>query len=136
MKSLLKEKILLEEPEDEVLPDVVPEEPIEISTEVLPEEQPEIMENAISSLITGELTSVYSNIDTLKSIIATIALEAPERQDLIDIFNELVNERTIHVGMLQQALELVDGEHKSLVDTGAEEASAIASEPANELEDK
>lgn len=147
MKDLLKERIALEEPvdvlteadenkaseeEEKVLPDAIPEEPIVVPTE--PEIPAEIETNALSGLITGELTNVYSNIDSLKSIVSTIAAEFPERQDVIDILNTLIDERTMHVGMLQQALELVDGKHKELVDAGEEKGTAIAGEPANELE--
>ena len=142
MKSLLKDKITLEEPsdalleaegEEEVLPPAEPEEPIVISTE--PEISSEVEVNALSGLITGELTGTYSNIESLKSIVTTVALEFPERQDIVDILNSIIDERTMHIGMLQQALELVDGKHAELVDAGEEKSTAIAGEPeANELD--
>ncbi len=140
MKNLLKDKITLEEPTDtlleeegevEVLPPAEPKEPIEVSTEV-PEE---VKTDALSGLITSELTNTYSNIENLKGIVTTIALEYPERQDIVDILNSIIDERTIHIGMLQQALELVDGKHAELVDAGEEKSTAIAGEPeANELD--
>lgn len=137
MKNKLTEKIILEEPEDvevavDELPPAEPSEPIEISVDPVPEE--ELKVNAISGIITNEIAKVYSDIDSLKSILSTVALEMPDRQDVLDILNELINERTIHIGMFQQLLDLVDGEHKDLVDAGAETAKAIAGEPeANEL---
>ncbi len=150
MKNLLKEKIALEEPVEVLteadentasdepnkdLPDAIPEKPIVVPTE--PEIDPKLEIDAISGLLTSELTSVYSNIDSLKSIVATIAAEFPDRQDIIDILNEITDERTMHIGMLQQALELVDGKHKDLVDAGEEKGTAVAGEQeANDLEDK
>lgn len=147
MKDILKEKIALEEPvdvlteadekkaseeEEKVLPDAVPEEPIVVPTE--PEIPQEIENNAISGLLGTEIANVYTNIDALKSIIATIALESPERQDIIDILNTIIDERTMQIGMLQQAMGLVDNKHTELIDAGEEKGTALAGEPANELE--
>lgn len=136
MKNLLKEKILLEEPEDEVLPPAEPSEPIVVSSEPTEEDVlPEIKDNAISGLLTSQLTSIYGDIDNLKSVVTTIALESPEKQDVIDILNSIIDDRTVHIGMLEQALGLVDSKHADLVDTGKETATAIAGEPeANELD--
>ena len=131
MKQLLREKILLEEPED-TLPDVELKEPIVISTEEeIPEEQ---VKSSVSNLISSEISGIYDNIANLKGVLLAIQEELPDRQDLTDILNEIIDERTVNIGMLQQMLALLDDKQKDLLDTGEEVASEIASQPeANEV---
>ena len=136
----LTEKIILEEPEDEVtdkveistepLPDAVLDEPIKIDEPIISDE---LKQNSFVDMLSGEISDVYSNISALKSVLTTLGLDLPERTDVQDILNEIINERTMHVGMLQKAIDLLNEEHKELLDAGEEKAEQIASEPANEL---
>ena len=113
----LKEKLLLEEPEDE-LPPAVPEEPIVVSTE--PEEgepSEEIVKNALSSLVMDEISNVYDDIGRVNSIIATFADEGA-RAETIDSLNEIVDDLTLVVGKLHGVLAKIDPETGELIYDG------------------
>ena len=137
----LQEKILLEEPKDieavemsvDELPPVELDKPIEI-------EEPQVSEedksNSFIDVLSMEMSETYNDISSLKSILTTLNNELPNRDDIKDILNTIVDERAMHVGMLQKAIELLNEEHKELVDAGEEKAEAIASEPSNELEEE
>ena len=133
----LQEKILLEEPIDKVeidaneLPPVELKEPITIEEPIVSEED---KANGFINMLSYEVGEIYNNISSLKSILVTLKNDLPERDDVRDIIEEVINERTIHVGMLQKAIDLLSEDHKELVDSGEEKAEAIASETANELE--
>ena len=119
--KLIEDAILLDEPIDELPP--VEVSPTEIEE---PKVDTEIKNNAMSSIIANEISNTYTSIDSIKSIIATISSEMPEREDVISIMNQLVDDNTIHIGMLQKAMDLIDGKSSELIDTGAE-AAEIAS---------
>ena len=137
----LQEKLLLEEPEDieavemsvDELPPVELDKPIEV-------EEPQVSEedksNSFIDVLSMEMSETYNDISSLKSILTTLNNELPNRDDIKDILNTIVDERAMHVGMLQKAIELLNEEHKELVDAGEEKAEAIASEPSNELEEE
>lgn len=116
-REIIKEAILLDEPIDE-LP------PVEISPTNIeePKEDNEIKNNAMSSIIANEISNTYTSIDSIKSIIATISSEMPEREDVVAILNQLVDDNTIHIGMLQKAMDLIDGKSSDLIDAGVESA--------------
>ena len=120
-RETLKEAILLDEPIDE-LP------PVAISTTEIeePKVDDSIKENAMSSIIANEISSTYNSIDSIKSIIATISSEMPEREDIVAILNQIIDDKTIHVGMLQKAIDLIDGKTNELIDNGIE-AAEVAS---------
>ena len=120
-RELLKEAIELDEPIGE-LPDAV-------ATDLVLEEpkvDPEVRDNAIVGILTSLVTDAYANIDSIKSAIATISTELPERDDLVAILNSVADERTTHVGMLQKAIDLIDGKSQGLVDSGKEIADNVA----------
>ena len=120
-REALKEAIELEEPVGE-LPDAV-------ATDLVLEEpkvDPEVRDNAIVGILTSLVTDAYANIDSIKSAIATISTELPERDDLVAILNSVADERTTHVGMLQKAIDLIDGKSQGLVDSGKEIADNVA----------
>lgn len=89
----------------EDLPDAIPEEPIVISTE--PEVEEEVVENGIYMALSSELRDTLSDIENLKSLTVTIANEAGE-EDLINELNSIIDDRTIHVGMLQTLMDKFD----------------------------
>lgn len=127
-RELIKEAILLDEPIDELPPVAI--SPTEIEE---PKVDDSIKENAMSSIIANEISSTYNSIDSIKSIIATISSEMPEREDVIAIMNQLVDDKTIHVGMLQKAIDLIDGKTNELIDNGIE-AAEVASHVGGEGE--
>lgn len=125
MKKLLKEKILLEEPEDAISIDEIPVPSVE--------EKTRMNNNLITNFINDEIRLTYDTIGRLKSEIATLETEVPEKKEIIDIFNSLLDENTVHIGMLQTALSMIDGKSSDLIDLGKQEAEDIASETSNDL---
>ena len=80
--KLLKEKLILNEDEDkvngdkEVLPDVIPEEPIVVSTEVEEEKVPEdIVKGVHNSLINDLMRQQFDLMEAYRSAISTLAQE-------------------------------------------------------------
>ena len=127
----LQEKLLLEEPEDKVemeaneLPPVELDEPITVD---MPEISEEDKVNGFINILSSEVSEIYNNLASLKSILVTLNSDLPERDDVKDIIEEVINERTIHVGMIQKAIDLLSENHEELVDIGEEKAEQIASE--------
>ena len=135
----LQEKILLEEPVDSVemkvdeLPPVELDKPIEVEETQVSDE---VKSNGFIDMLSYEVSEVYNSISSLKSVLTTLDSELPNRDDIKDILNTIIDERTIHIGMLQKAIDLLSDDHKELLDAGEEKAEAIASEPAKDLEEK
>lgn len=119
--KLVEEAIALDEPVEELPP--VEVQDIEISE---PEVDDSIKENAMSSIIANEISNTYASIDAIKSIIATMSSEMPEKEDVIAILNQLIDDKTLSVGMLQKAMDLIDGKTSDLIDSGVEVADDIA----------
>ena len=138
--DILTEAIELEEPVEE-LPPIEAETPIIKET---PAEEPsiEIKENAIAGMIGSEVSNAYNSIDSLRSVIATIAAEVPNREDILTILNDVIDSTTIQIGMLQKAIDLIDGKSNDLLDDGNDAAdnalqdSNIAGEDAIKEESK
>lgn len=134
----LQEKIILEEPQDKVemnvdeLPPVELEEPITVD---MPEISEEEKNNGFINILSSEVSDVYNNLASLKSILVTLDSDLPNRDDIKDIIEEIINERTVHVGMLQKAIDLLSEDHKELVDVGEEKAEQIASETIQDTVD-
>lgn len=117
----LKSKLILEEPGDEAkLPDVVPEEPIVVSTE--PEGEPKdevdagLETKALASLLMDEISKSYDDIGRANSLIATFADAGHD--DVIELLNDIVDKRTIVIGELHTALASVDPETGGLIYDG------------------
>lgn len=128
MAELLREKILLEEPEGQKdLPDAVPTEPIEVSTEPAGELE-KVRMDGLYSILSSELSNTYNHVSELKSILATFEADMPDRKDVTDILNGILDDRTMHIGMLQSAMDILDPRHGELIDAGEGKAEAIAGE--------
>ena len=134
----LQEKLLLEEPEDKVEMDVDKLPPVELE-EPITIEEPTISEedkiNGFVNILSSEVSEIYNNLASLKSILVTLNSDLPQRDDVKDILEEIINERTIHVGMIQKAIDLLSENHKELVDVGEEKAEQIASETIQDTVD-
>ena len=107
----IKDESLKETFVDEVLPDAIPEEPIVVSTEpeaetIIEEPSEEVKENGIYMALSSELRDTLSDIENLKSL--TVTLVNGGKEDIIDDLNAIIDDRTIHVGMLQTLMEKVD----------------------------
>lgn len=95
----------------EDLPDAIPEEPLIVSTDVAPEVPAEIVpdevvQTGIYSALSSELRDTLADIENLKSLTVTLVDEG--REDIVDDLNTIIDDRTIHVGMLQTLMEKVD----------------------------
>lgn len=117
-------KLLLEEDGAE------PAEPLpsEPSPEANPEEEADrevAVAKALAGAINSAISASYDDIDSLTGIIASIKADLPARPDVIDILERVVDDRTVHVGMLQAASDLLSG-MGDLVDAGKEMAAEIA----------
>ena len=123
MKKLF-EKIHLNE-EDEPLPAVeleeplqaVPEAELDASAEEVPEE---VKDNTIMGLVGGLLSDEWKSIDSINSIISTLILEFPDRQDVVDTLNEVITEKSAIIGLLDK-LAGVKEEEKDEVEEEPEE---------------
>lgn len=118
------EKILLEEPED-ILPAVEITEPITVTdTEIAqPEVSPEIEEDAFVNLITTEISNNYTAIDSLKSIKVTLdasTLDEDKKASVNKIIEDIIDNRTLEIGMFQTALEQLNPEMSSTIEDGEE----------------
>lgn len=126
-RESLKEAIELEEPIGDLPNAIAPDLGIEE-----PEVDLGLRDNAIVGVLTSLVTDAYANIDSIKSAIATISTELPERGDITAILSSVADERTTHVGMLQRAIDLIDGKSQGLVDSGKELADNVADNSPND----
>lgn len=141
----LREKLILEEPEDEVLPPALPDEPIVVSTKPECEvettlsdvEEPvekvddEIERNAYASLLMNEISATYESIDRLNSIIATVTDKFGE--DVVSQLNSLVDGRTLEIGALHTILATIDPKTGDLIYDGMQGAEKPEEEPEVEF---
>lgn len=123
---------LHEDVEEEKVEISQPEEVVEIPTEEQPVEEPkeEISEAIFSDMINSAIQKQWEVIGNLNSIIATFDYEykAENKEDVLSILNQLVDDNTISVGMLYKASELISTRMTSLVDAGQEKAEDIITE--------
>lgn len=129
--------------EAEKLPDAVPEEPITVATE--PEDgahptdhagqQPVAEEdaNALYALLSGALGRKMDEIDEVKSLIATFGYHGEGRfGDVIKILNGMLDDDTIHLGMYQKSLELMNPDMQDRMEAGKDKAEEIIGEEPKE----
>ena len=129
----LKEKLLLEEPvEAEELPAVEITEPVVVTdTELenaVEEVEPEVEENAFAGLLSDEIANNYSSIDNYKSIKVTLDssnLDEDTKASVNKIIEDIIDNKTIEIGMLQTALEQINPDMIQLIDDGAEYADSV-----------
>ena len=143
-EDVLFEKFDLDEDfVDEVLPDAIPEEPIVVSTEPeielpLPEikdDEPaqQVKENGIYMSLSSELRDTLSDIENLKSLVVTLADN--EDSDIINELNSIIDDRTIHVGMLQGLMEKFDTKVEA-EEVPSEEEVIIDEVPEEEIKEE
>lgn len=139
-KSTLKEDKEEEiTPEEKPLPDVQLEEPpVVVMSE--PKEDKNL-ENGIYLSINNNLTNKFDEIENIKAIINTIdeiGLER-NRDEIINVLNQIIDESSTHIGMYQRLLELIDPRTNSIIEQGkdkAEEIMAGSQSPKEEDEPK
>ena len=137
--AALKERLLLEEdgePGIEAEPMEIPAEaPMEAprdNHDVAPIDPDKV--NALSGAINSQIASVYGDIDGLNGLIAMLRDEpaVPSRDEVIGLLDSIVDDRSVHVGMLQAISGMISGKG-GLVDAGnglANDEIAKPEEPA------
>lgn len=141
-KNLINEKLVeddvdfekVELPEDEPLPDAIPDEPIVISTEV-PEE---VEDNAIYMALSSELRDTLLDIENLKSLVVTVA-DSTDDAEVINSLNSIIDDRTIHSGLLQGLMdkfntkvETTEEENKDDIEVTLTDEEEVKQESLNE----
>ncbi len=120
--------------DEEVLPAAVPEEPIVVSTDASDEINKEEVNNATYIMINELVQKEWEDINNVKSIIATLSAEENANLDVITILESAVDEKTVTVGMLTKASEIVNSKQSDLMQQGIEKAEEAVGEefPADE----
>ena len=118
-KISLPEEDIIEVEEDELEEPHLREQPT-----------PEMVDKALSEMINNTIKNEWDALNMINSNIATLNYESPDKTDLIALLNEIADEKTIHIGMLNKALSLIDDTQQELMDAGEEKAEEIISEPA------
>lgn len=123
--AALRERLLLEETDIEEIPAEAPETeiPMEAPKAGAPEaEAPADPDraNALSGAVNSQIASVYADIDGLNGIIAMLRDEpdVPSRDEVIGLLDSIVDDRSVHVGMLQAVSGMLSG-RGGLVDAGS-----------------
>lgn len=127
----------------EKLPDAVPEEPITVPTEPEDAAHPtdhadqqtegEEDANALYALLSGALGRKMDEIDEVKSLIATFGYYGEDRfGDVIKILNGMLDDDTIHLGMYQKSLELLNPDMQDRMEAGKDKAEEIIGEEPKE----
>lgn len=133
----LKERLLLEETEPGIEEIEIPAEiPAEAPETEAPTEVPDGVRtdpdrvNALSGAINSQIASVYGDIDGLNGLIAMLRDEpfVPSRDEVIGLLDSIVDDRSVHVGMLQEISGLLSG-RGSLVDAGSGIAAGEIAQP-------
>lgn len=93
----------------------------ESETEVVDVPDIEDVNNGMYTIISQEMRDTLQDIENLKSIIVTLKAEDAEREAwAIEYLEAIIDERAIHVGMLQTILDSFDKGTKELIDQGVE----------------
>lgn len=116
-KSTLNEEVSIPETE---LPSVELEEPIVIENEPTKEE----VDNGTKGILNDFLSATHNAISMGESIVATLVSEGAQ-EPIVAIINKIVDDYNVHVGMLQEAIGLIDGEAHASVESGKVEGQEI-----------
>ena len=145
---------LIEEDDEEqkALPDAKLDEPIVVSTEIDPEAEQEdetadaakdeeadddMKNSAICYTINSFLNEKFNEIDSIKSLIATIGYEFPEggKDDIVGILNSVLDDCNIHIGVYQKALAELDPESQIAIEKGKDKAEDIIADAHGESDE-
>ena len=119
--AAIRERLLLEE-DGELDPGIVAEPAEHEAPAYAPDGVPMDPDrvNALSGAINSQIASVYADIDGLNGIIAMLRDEpsVPSRDEVIGLLDSIVDDRSVHVGMLQGISGMLSG-RGGLVDAGS-----------------
>lgn len=123
---------IVEEQPVEKQPEVTPEDkPVAEDAAPLPEPTPEELKASLLAILNSLLREEFAGIDSINSAILSIQSAAPDRKDLLALLSTILDEKTIHAGMLTKAVTSFDGDQEVLMNQGEEKAEDILSEPAS-----
>ena len=128
-----KERFILEELEEDNLPDVVTdvelemEEPISDISKAEEEHFEETVKAGLSGLLTDLIKDEWEAYEGYKSAIEMFKLEgvAPE---VINVLDEILGEELVHIGQLQKCLELVEPQATEIPEGEKEAEKQLAGE--------
>lgn len=128
----LTEKLILEEPTDEIK--IEDNTNIEEPTQI--EEVPqEVVDNAYGNLISNTISREWDDINSYKDLVAQFVSEQ-KYPEVVDILNQLIDDKTISIGMLTKVLELINGtEQNDLMQQGIDKAEEVISDNATKEEE-
>lgn len=126
---------------EEALAAVVPavevtkeESDAEEPAEEKPIEEAPVSEDTIQRALCDSTNYLVNEIwNLISSINGTITVfeeqfDKPEKENVIDILNNIVTDLTVDVGMVNKVIEYIDAEKVALIDKGEEKAEKIANE--------
>lgn len=115
--------------------DVISETPVE-PVPAISEPHEDVPESVFTDMINDVIQKEWEFISQVNSLIATFDFDykGDNKEDLTTIFNQLIDDTTINVGMLHKAAELVSSKQAELIDAGEEKAEQVISEPSQDLE--
>lgn len=115
----LKEKLILQEEDNLTTIDDGEIPPFEQETLVVEEPTQEQVDNGMYNIVSQELRDTLQDIENLKSILTTLEANSEEsKEEVVSALNTIIDERTIHVGMLQTILSSFDSDTQELIDQG------------------
>lgn len=91
----------------------------------------EDVDNGMYTVISQEMRDTLQDIENLKSIVTTLKANDNNKEDVINSLETIIDERTIHVGMLQSILDTFDKGTQELIDQG----KLTLEEPSEEKEE-
>ena len=99
----------------------------DIQDNIIPNEVPEdkdVIKNAYIAALNNVLNATWDIISELNSVIATseVANDCPNKEDVKNILNTIVDDTTITIGMLNKAIELVNPKFGELINQGENKA--------------
>ena len=99
----------------------------DIQDNIIPNEVPEdkdVIKNAYLAALNNVLNATWDIISELNSVIATseVANDCPNKEDVKNILNTIVDDTTITIGMLNKAIELVNPKFGELINQGENKA--------------
>lgn len=119
------------EEQTEIVSPEVNETPEETEAQEIKVEEtaPELSEAIFTDMINSAIQKQWEVIGNLNTIIATFDYDYKEsnKEDILSILNQLVDDNTISVGMLYKVSELVSTKTTDLVDSGQQKAEDIIS---------
>ena len=78
----------------------------------------EDVDNGMYTIISQELRDTLQDVENLKSIITTLKSMDGSKEEVIANLESIIDDRTIHIGMLQTMLNAFDNDTQELIDQG------------------